>query len=218
MTIASRRSGGGYRNRLLDVAEDLRRRLMRTGILIIVLSGALFPLAENLLHWFQVRTAAPLAAFGVADAFLALLTIALGAGAAASLPYGTWQVLAAVAKVFPELTRRTRWLFWAAAILLFFAGVWFCIRITLPYGSRFLLGFESDSLRPIICARQFVFFCLAFSLGFGFLFELPLIMALTAWLEVATSFLARRFRRPAIVLITIVAAVVTPTPDLVNLP
>ncbi len=217
MTIASHLSGSGSQTHLLDVAEDLRRRLIRIGVLLIVMSGAVFPLAEKLLHWFQVWTAAPLAAFGIADAFLALVTIALGAGAVAALPYGAWQVLAAVASVFPELTRRTRWLFWATAMLLFFAGVWFCIRITLPYGSRFLLGFGSDSLRPVICVRQFVSFCLVFSLGFGVLFELPLVMTLLAWLKVARSSPARRFRRYAIVLITIVAAVVTPTPDLVNL-
>lgn len=202
---------------MLDVGEDLRRRFMRIGILLIVLSGAFFPLAEEILRWFQVRTAAPLAAFGIADAFLALLTMALGAGAVATLPYGAWEVLSTVAKIFPEFTRRTRWLFWSASMLLFFSGVWFCLKITLPYGSRFLLSFESESLQPVICVRQFVSFCLVFSLGFGILFELPLVMALLAWLKVATSSLARRFRRYAMVLITIVAAVVTPTPDIVNL-
>lgn len=217
MTIASYLSGSGSKTRLLDVAEDLRKRFMRTGILLIVFSGSLFPLAEEMLGWFQVWTAAPLAAFGIADAFLALVTLALGAGAVASLPYGAWQVLSAAATVFPELTPKTRWLFWSAATLLFFSGVWFCIRITLPYGSRFLLSYGSDGLQPIICVRQFVSFCLALSLGFGALFELPLVMALLAWLKVTTSSHVRRFRRYAIVLIVIAAAVVTPTPDLINL-
>ncbi len=118
MTIASHRSGTGSKTCLLDVAEDVRRRLMRTGIIIIVLSGGLFPLSEEMLRWFQVQTAAPLSAFGIADAFLALVTIALGAGAVAAVPYGAWEVLCAAAKVFPELTRRTRWLFWSASVLL----------------------------------------------------------------------------------------------------
>jgi sec-independent protein translocase protein TatC len=190
---------------------------MRTGILLIILSAAVFPLAEEVLRWFQVRTAAPLAAFGIADAFLALVTIALGAGAVAAVPYAAWEVLCAAAKIFPELTVRTRWLFWSASILLFFSGLCFCIRITLPYGSRFLLSYGSERLQPVICVRQFVSFCLVFTLGFGALFELPLVMTLLAWLKVATSSLVRRFRGYAIVLITIVAAVVTPTPDLVNL-
>ncbi len=208
---------GGFRSRVLDVAEALRSRLLRTGILLVVLSGIVFPLAEAILSWFQKLTAVPLAAFGIADAFLALVTVSLAAGAVAVLPLAAWQLLSAVTEVFPALTRPTRWLFWSMSIVLFFAGVWFSMRITLPYGSRFLLSYGTEGLQPVICVRQFVSFCIVLTLGFGMLFELPLVMTLLAQLKVATASLMARCRRYAVVLITILAAVVTPTPDIVNL-
>ena len=203
--------------RIVEMAEELRGRLLWTGILLVVVAAAVFPVAEHILDWLRNRTTAPLAAFGIADAFLALVTIALGAGAVAAMPVAAFEMLQAVAESYPALNRRSRWLFWFASMLLFFAGVGFCIQITVPYGSRFLLGYGNEGLRPVICVRQFVSFCLALTLGFGALFELPLIMALLAWLNLVTASLARRFRRYAVVGITIVSAVVTPTPDVFNL-
>ncbi|MCB2145211.1 MAG: twin-arginine translocase subunit TatC [Deltaproteobacteria bacterium] len=217
MTGAPYPSGSDIRLHLLDVAEDLRRRLIRAGILLSILSASVFPVADKILTWFQERTAVPLAAFGIADIFIALVTVSLAAGAVAVLPYAAWQIFSAVAQEFPILTRRTRILFWSMAMLLFYSGVWFCIRLTLPYGSRFLLSYGSESLQPVICVRQFVSFCLIFTLGFGMLFELPLVMTLLAQLKVAKASLMVRYRRYAVILITIVAAVVTPTPDIVNL-
>jgi sec-independent protein translocase protein TatC len=207
----------GSADRLLDVAQDMRRRLIRIGIAMIVLSAACFPQTETILRWFQERTTAPLAAFGIADAFLALITVALGVGAAAVLPHAAWEFLAAVAGVYPGLTRRVRGLFWSLSMLLFYAGMGFCIQVTLPYGSRFLLGYGSAELQPVICVRQFTDFCLVLSIGFGLLFELPLLMTLLAWLKVATAARVAGWRRYAVVLIIIAAAVVTPTPDIVNL-
>lgn len=201
----------------MDMAEDMRGPLMRFGILLAFLAPAVFPLSADMLRWLQARNAMPLAAFGIADIFLAQLTLAAGVGAVVALPYAVWKVLAALSKISPELTRRTRWVFWLASILLFFAGVGFCLQIILPFGSRFLLGFGSESLQPVICVREFVSFCLAFVLGFGILFELPLAMVLLAWLGLVRSTFARRFRRNAFFLIIVVSAVVTPTPDMVNL-
>ena len=202
---------------LIDIAEGLRTRLLRTGIVLVVLSVAAFPLAGSILRWFQEQTEVPLAAFGIADPFLALVTIALGTGAVAVLPHAAWETFATVSEGFPSLTRSMRWRFWGIAMLLFYTGMTFCIRITLPYGSRFLLSYGSEALRPVICVRQFVSFCLVLSLGFGILFELPLMMTLLAWLKVTTASVVARYRRYAVLSITIVAAVVTPTPDIVNL-
>ena len=96
-------------DRLVDLAEELRRRCIRIGLVMIALSTAAFPWTETILRWFQGITAAPLAAFGIADAFLALVTLALGVGAVGVLPYAAWEVLAGLAGAFPGFTRRTRW-------------------------------------------------------------------------------------------------------------
>jgi sec-independent protein translocase protein TatC len=56
-----------------------------------------------------------------------------------------------------------------------------------------------------------------FVFGFGILFELPLAMILLGRIGVVTRRTLARNRRYAILVITIVSAVVTPTPDAFNL-
>jgi sec-independent protein translocase protein TatC len=107
--------------------------------------------------------------------------------------------------------------FWLASVVLFYAGAFFCLRISLPYGVQFLLEFEGPYIEAIISVNKFVGFCLLFLFGFGIIFELPLAMILAGRIGVVRHQILARNRRYAILLITIVSAVLTPTPDAFNL-
>jgi sec-independent protein translocase protein TatC len=69
----------------------------------------------------------------------------------------------------------------------------------------------------MISVGKYVSFCTAFIFGFGLTFELPLILALLSYIKVIKASFLTRNRRYAILLIAIVAAVVTPTPDVFNM-
>lgn len=197
--------------------EAQRMRLVRIGVGLVVCAAAAYPVADDVLYWFQARAATPLAAFGLPDIFFALVTVALAMGAIAVLPYAAWQVLAGAADVYPALRLSSRGLFWGVSVLMFFAGVGFCLGITLPYGTRFLMSFESERYQALISVRQFVSFCIILLIGFGVLFELPVLMTLLSFIGVLSAAALVPYRRYAVVVIAIVAAVVTPTPDIVNM-
>ena len=133
------------------------------------------------------------------------------------MPYAAYEALKAAAAGSATFSQHARWIFFVLAVLLFAAGVGFCLGITLPYGCRFLLGYASPELQPVISVRKFVSFCMILTLGFGALFELPLIMALSARLRLAKASMMARYRKYALVLIMAVSAIVTPTPDIFNL-
>ena len=95
--------------RWMAVAENMRRPRLRFGILLVVMAGAAFPFSADMLRGLQAWTATPLAAFGIADIFLAQVTLGLGAGAVAALPCAAWEGFSAVSQVAPGLTRRIRW-------------------------------------------------------------------------------------------------------------
>jgi len=103
------------------------------------------------------------------------------------------------------------------ATFLFYLGAFFCYFVTLPFGVRFLLGYQSAHVKPMLSAGKYVSFCAFFVFGFGLTFELPLILALLSYLKVVSASFLSRNRRYALLLITILAAVVTPTPDVFNL-
>jgi len=84
--------------------------------------------------------------------------------------------------------------------------------IVLPLGLRFFLGLEPQDMTSQWAVDEYISFVLRLLLGFGLVFELPVISLLLAKLGVITPKLMRKFRRYAIVAIFMVAAIFTP-PD-----
>ena len=106
---------------------------------------------------------------------------------------------------------------WVASILLFYAGAAFSLWVSLPYGIRFLLSFETAHIAALISVKKFVSFCLLVVIGFGVIFELPLFMMLLGRLGLVSAATLSRYRRYAILTISVVAALLTPTPDIFNM-
>jgi len=100
-------------------------------------------------------------------------------------------------------------------VLLFLTGIAFGYFVTLPYVLRFLVGFQGNAgpIHPMITVNEYFDLVLLILLSLGIVFELPiLIFFLTLFGIVTPGFLWRNFRY-AILVIAVVAAIVTPTPD-----
>jgi sec-independent protein translocase protein TatC len=69
----------------------------------------------------------------------------------------------------------------------------------------------------MISAGKYVSFCAGFIFAFGIIFELPLILALLSYVRLVTAAFLTRNRRYAILLIAVLSAVLTPTPDFFNM-
>lgn len=89
--------------------------------------------------------------------------------------------------------------------------------IAIPQGLAILLNFGGDGIAPALTASQYISFYLSTSLAFGIVFELPLILILLAVVGVVSSKFLRQYRPYALVINTIIAAVVTPSTDAVTL-
>lgn len=197
--------------------ESFRKSLIRIAVAVVACSIAGYVLARPILSYFYKVANLELAAYGIPEAFLSLLNIGLATGIFACIPYIAYEILAALPPLFPSFTRRMRLGFWLMSLFLFYAGALFCRYVTLPYGVRFLLSFEDQNIEAIVSVSKFVSFCMLFVFGFGLVFELPLAMILVARLGLLSAKKLGRYRRWAILVISIVAAVVTPTPDVFNM-
>jgi sec-independent protein translocase protein TatC len=94
--------------------------------------------------------------------------------------------------------------------VLFLMGVAMAYFLVLPLGLRFLLGFQTEALTPIITIGEYLRFATRLILAFGVIFELPLVSLLLAFLGLITADTLRRFRRHALVGVAIVSAILTP--------
>jgi sec-independent protein translocase protein TatC len=95
----------------------------------------------------------------------------------------------------------------------FVGGALFGYFLVFPVGFQFFTSFASDYITPLISTKEFLTFTFRVLLAFGFVFELPIFAFFLARLGLITADFLRRQRKIAIVLIFIVAAMLTPGPD-----
>ena len=141
-----------------------------------------------------------------------IITLGLYLGIVIALPVVLYQVWLFIAPGLYRHERRAVSLFVFSSMFLFLTGVAFGYFISLPYVLKFLIGFQGP-FKPLISINEYFDMILIVLLGLGIIFELPvLIFCLTLFGIVTPKFLWKNFRY-AILVITILAAIVTPTPD-----
>lgn len=202
--------------RLIGFINELRKyALFLIGGIVAGTVGFYF-LSPEILHFFQEHLDQKLAFFTIAGPFLAHVKISLFITLFTLMPALVFCFWKAAATPF-KLTRASLSWFAICTCLLFYAGTAFCYFITLPFGVKFLLGFQSEQLQPVISISKFVSFLAIFILAFGVIFELPIFMVFAAKVGILSRSTFEKSRRYAVLAISIIAALLTPTPDVVNM-
>ncbi len=201
---------------LVRLLKYLRRFLLETAICFTGLTAIIYWLSPHFLAFLQSHFQQRLAFFGVLEPILALLKLSSVGALILMAPWILWRMSQGLVDVL-GFSRKSSLVFMLSALLLFYAGALFCFFITLPFGINFLLGYQSQHLRPVIAVGKFVNFIGLFLLSFGLIFEIPLVMTLLCRLKICGPETFGRYRRYAILLIAVMAAVLTPTPDVFNM-
>jgi len=99
----------------------------------------------------------------------------------------------------------------------FFAGgVLFGYSVVFPYAFKYLLSFDSDLVQALPSMREYLTLATTLLIAFGFIFQLPLVVTMLARIGIVTPGFLTKNRKYAFLLSFVVAAIVTPTPDVVN--
>ncbi len=203
-------------NALILFVGEIRKSIRALGISIILVTVGIFFLSPELLRIVQGHLADQLYFFSVAGPFLAHVKLALFTAIYVLMPWIMAVLWRALGKPF-GVEGSQLFFFVFFTCLLFYAGTLFCYFVTLPLGIKFLLGFGSAELQAVISIGRFVNFTTLFILAFGVIFELPIFMVFMAKVGVFTRGFYERNRRYAVLIIAILAALLTPTPDIVNM-
>jgi len=148
-----------------------------------------------------------------------IITVAIYLGIVIASPLILYQVWLFVAPGLYRKERRAISGFLVSSMVLFLAGSAFAYYVLLPVTLKFLIGFGQFDPRisPMVTMNEYLDFVLVILLGVGVVFQLPiLIFILSLFGLVTPKFLWDNFRY-AVLVIAIVAAVVTPTPDAVTM-
>lgn len=149
------------------------------------------------------------------DGFMIQFKMALLAGVAMALPFMLYFLWGFITPALHARERQVAGKVAAAAVLLFLLGAalgYGLLYFTLPV----LASFGLEGVRQLWNYRQYIDFCFALILGTGLVFEFPLVLLILVKLGFLSVAALRRARPYAVVVIFVVAAVVTPSTDIVT--
>ncbi len=220
---------GMLRMSFMEHLEELRTRILRSlaGLVVAFLLSITFckklwevvsaPAVDALRHLGinppNLAQISPMENFNVIYLKLPLL-VSLFVGS----PWILYQVWAFIS---PGLYKREKK--WAVPFImstagLFIAGGCFAYFVAFRYGLEFLLGIGRDvHVTPVVSINEYFDLFVNVTLGVGLVFEMPVIIFFLTLLRLASPRFLLRHSRYAILAITIIAAVVTPTPDFFNM-
>jgi len=145
-----------------------------------------------------------------------LITCSIYIGIVIASPWVLFQIWQFVAPALYKHERSAITGFLFSTVFLFFTGIAFGYFVSLPYVLRFLISFQGPVV-PLINIDEYFDLILLVLLGLGLVFELPiLIFFLTLFGIVTPQFLIKNFRY-ALLVITVLAAVLTPSPDALSM-
>ena len=206
---------------LLEHLDELRRRILRTLIVVVVAFFGCFAFARQI-YEFLAKPIEPhvdqLVFDGVADPFIVQVKVALLAAVFVTAPYLVAQLWGFVS---PGLYRREKryaipFIFFGS--FFFLGGGAFGYFVALPFAVEFLVNMGLNANWDAdIRIERYLNFAVNILLGLAVMFQLPIVIFMLSQLGVVTPrFLMRHFRW-AVLIIIVLSAVITPTPDVVNM-
>jgi len=203
--------------------EELPRRVVRALLAIGIAFALCYWFADALviflLHPLSALRPDQPAAYGVGltEAFFTKLKVSFIAALFISSPVVFFQIWRFVAPGLYDNEKRMALPFAAAASFFFALGAAFCYRVVFPTAFRFFLAeYVTVNAQPIPTMNEYLTFTSRMLLAFGITFELPVVTFFVARLGVVTHRTMLGMGRYAIVAIFIVAAVLTPGPDVAS--
>ncbi|MEW6409495.1 MAG: twin-arginine translocase subunit TatC [Nitrospirota bacterium] len=150
------------------------------------------------------------------EAFWMHLKISLIAGLFLALPVVFYQLWKFISPGLLSKEKHYALPFVIIGTTFFVIGALFCFFVVLPFAMKFLLTYKTEHLKPMLSVGKYVDFCLKFILAFGLVFELPLVITFLSKLGLVTPQFLAKHRKYAVLASFIVAALLTPTPDVFN--
>jgi sec-independent protein translocase protein TatC len=209
----------------LDHLEELRKRLVYSIIAIAVGFFACWGYAERIYGVMQRPImealqhnglSAKLVYINPTEPFNLYLKVGMMAGLFVASPFVLYQIWCFISPGLYRNEKKYVMPFMASTIALFVAGGYFGYKIVLPQALVFLIGYGKD-FQPMITLSEYSSLFLTIIVGLGVIFEMPILVFFLSLMGIVTSSWMWKNIRYAILAIFVIAAIVSPTPDILNM-
>lgn len=205
----------------LSHLAELRDRLLKSVLLVVVVFLCLFPFSQEIYAWLaqpllqQLPEDTNMIAIEVASPFLIPFKLVMMLSIFISIPFILYQVWGFVA---PGLYLREKQLIFpllASSVALFFIGVAFVFYVVFPLVFEFLTGFAPEGVQVSTDIGKYFDFVITLFIAFGIAFEVPIAIILLVLSGVTTPEALAKKRSYFIVGAFIVGMILTP-PDVIS--
>ncbi len=210
---------GGKVMSIWDHLSELRSRLVKSFAAILVFFAISFTFAEKIIQFLRrpLEQALPpgvdaLHFTGPMDVFMVDLKVGFLASVVVSGPVWLYQFWKFFEPALYPRERKYILPFVFASSILFFLGILFCYFVVLPLTLHFLIKLGMEVGTPIITIKDYVSLLTMMILGFGAVFETPVLLILLAMLDILSLEVLVKSRRFVVVGVLVASAILTP-PD-----
>ena len=205
----------------MEHLEELRKRIIISVIAVFVGFLISYAFKENLFEVLMMPWIDALPKGQVTkliytaphEAFFTYLKVALIGGTALATPVILLQFWQFVAPGLYDTEKRYLFPTLLFSTLFFLGGASFGYFCVFPYGFKFFASFAGEYISPMISTKEFLSFSVRMLFAFGFVFELPIFAFFLGKLGLISATALRAKRKYAIVIIFVIAAAITPSPD-----
>lgn len=209
----------------LEHLEELRRRIIWSLVSVAVCFGVAWQYSDRIFGLMQKpiiealrnhKMDEKLVYLNPTEPFNLYLKVGMLAGLFLASPLVLYQVWLFISPGLYRREKRYVLPFLVFTVGLFLAGGYFGYRLVYPAALDFLLGY-GEQFRPMITIGEYTDLFLTVILGLGLIFETPVLIFFLALMGVVDAGFLWRNLRYAVLVIFFIAAVLTPTTDIVNL-
>jgi sec-independent protein translocase protein TatC len=209
----------------LDHLEELRKRIIYSIVAMVVGFFACWGYAENIYEIMQRPIMEALRSNGLSaklvylnptEPFNLYLKVGFMAGLFVASPFVLYQLWCFISPGLYRNEKRYVTPFMVSTVALFLAGGYFGYKLVLPQALVFLIGYGKD-FQPMITLSEYSSLFLTIIVGLGVIFEMPILVFFLALMGIVSAGWMWRNLRYSILVIFIIAAIITPTTDILNM-
>lgn len=208
----------------LDHLSELRKRILWSLLALIILFIPAYVFSEKIFDFLMqpiirnLPEGSSLIFTRPAEGFLTYLRVSFFSAIILAFPFILYQSWRFIGPALYKDEKKIVIPFIFFGTLCFLLGALFCYYIASPPAFRFLLNdYSSEYIKPLPSISEALSFFMALIMGFGLIFEFPLIIFLLSRLGFVNSKMLREKRKYAILASALIAAVLTPTTDAISM-
>jgi sec-independent protein translocase protein TatC len=199
---------------IIDHLDELRKRILICLAFIVIFSILAYTKSEEITSLLKEPLGnIDLVFITPIEGFVTKLMVAMFGGMVLSSPIIFLQTLLFISPAMYKKEKIITFLTLPFIIGLFFGGIYFCFIFILPTTLKYLMSFGDEHMKPMLSVGKYFSFVILLTLVIGAIFEMPIVMLLLTKFGIINYEMLAKKRKYALLIIVIVTAILTPTPD-----